>query len=69
MYRTTYGVWSEPDGSGFYAGAEYDGRIVWRSLTTRDEGRAERWVQQARCHGVNAHIKTCFYCKPEEERE
>jgi hypothetical protein len=59
----TYGVYKEPDGSGFYAGVEDQGRIVWRSLTTRDEERAERWKQQAWCHGVNAHHLDCTDCK------
>jgi len=63
--RPTYGVYSEPDGSGFYAGAEAEGRIVWRSLTTRNEEKAERWKAQAKCHGVRAHIKTCVYCNEE----
>ena len=63
MSRTTYGVYKEPDGSGFYAGAEFESRIVWRSLTTRDEAKAERWKQQAWCHGANAHTKDCIDCK------
>ena len=59
----TYGVRVEADGSGFYAGADENGRLVWRSLTTRDEEKAERWVIQGRCHGVNAHHLTCPDCK------
>jgi len=58
-----WGVYKEPDGSGVYAGAEQQGRgIVWRSLTTRDEAKAERWVVQAKCHGVKAHGVSCAYC-------
>lgn len=60
----TYGVYAEADGSGFYAGIENESRtLVWRSLTTRDEGKAERWMHQARCHGANAHHLDCPDCE------
>jgi hypothetical protein len=56
-----FGVYKEPDGSGFYAGLEVGCRLVWRSLTTKDEPTAERWMIQAHCHGTNNHHKGCDY--------
>ena len=63
MARATFGVYAEADGSGFYAGAARDGRIVWRSLTTRNERKAERWMAQAHCHGAREHHLDCSDCK------
>lgn len=47
---------------GWYVQFIRHGEVVWRSLTTRLEGRAKRWHRQALCHGIHDCTTPCDEC-------
>lgn len=60
---STWRVLQDPEFTYYAALFNDRGELVWRSLSVQYHSTADRWLNQARCHGIGAHTQPCRDCK------